>query len=506
MTTPHRAPVRAVGALVFALVAGAAGAAADVAAPEGFRVESSEELAPGLDHLTLVSERDPQVVHVARVAPGAGVRIRAVPSGDRVGRPLERTSTMCRRVGCLVGVNGDFTLPGTTLPVGGVISAGEILKSPNPSHHQLTMARDGSLGADHMTLTGKLVTTDLEELVVDGVNTPRDEGTLIVFTRSFGRSTGTNRFGAELVVRLVETEGRLRLGQTLLVELLELHDGQGDAPIPEGGAVLSGHGAAADALRATWARVGTGELGRRALLRLDSTPAAWESVGGTPILLRGGRRWFDDPGSSFARARHPRTIVGWNGDGEVFLVTVDGRQPGLSEGVTLAEAADLMADLGASEAINLDGGGSTTFTVRGEVVNRPSDRLVERDGRHLVVPVPAAGDTVVGHVERPRTTGLAVVPIGGAGVPDTDPLASGGLDLPRVLPPLPVPEGVDPASYPDGSLPALVALSPAPLVPPGWVAMAVAANLAAALGLTVVFRRRVPVGIVSRWSRPRDGP
>ncbi|HEV3402013.1 MAG TPA: phosphodiester glycosidase family protein, partial [Acidimicrobiales bacterium] len=61
----------------------------------------------------------------------------------------------------------------------------------------------------------------------------------------------------------------------------------------------------------------------------------------------------------------------------------DGRQPGHSAGMTLAEAARLMLDLGATEAINLDGGGSTTFVVRGRVSNRPSEPPGER-------PVPSA--------------------------------------------------------------------------------------------------------------------
>ena len=58
-------------------------------------------------------------------------------------------------------------------------------------------------------------------------------------------------------------------------------------------------------------------------------------------------------------------------DGTLLLVTVDGRRPGWSAGMTLPEAARLMRSLGARDALNLDGGGSSTMTVRGEVVNRP---------------------------------------------------------------------------------------------------------------------------------------
>ncbi len=80
----------------------------------------------------------------------------------------------------------------------------------------------------------------------------------------------------------------------------------------------------------------------------------------------------------FAAARHPRTAVGVRADGRILLVTVDGRQPELSVGMTIAELASLLIELGAVEAVNMDGGGSTAMVVRGEVVNSPSDLTGER--------------------------------------------------------------------------------------------------------------------------------
>ena len=81
---------------------------------------------------------------------------------------------------------------------------------------------------------------------------------------------------------------------------------------------------------------------------------------------------------SFVVSRQPRTLVGVRGDGRLLLVTVDGRRPGWSAGVTLLEAARLMRSLGARSALNLDGGGSSSMVVRGELVNRPSDPTGER--------------------------------------------------------------------------------------------------------------------------------
>ncbi len=120
-------------------------------------------------------------------------------------------------------------------------------------------------------------------------------------------------------------------------------------------------------------------------------------VGGGPRLLRAGRvavtaaaEGFRPPQSpfffrSFVAGRQPRTLAGVRPDGTLLLVTVDGRLPGWSVGMTLPEAARLMRSLGARDALNLDGGGSSTMVVRGEVVNRPADRVERRVSDGLFV-------------------------------------------------------------------------------------------------------------------------
>ena len=66
-------------------------------------------------------------------------------------------------------------------------------------------------------------------------------------------------------------------------------------------------------------------------------------------------------------------------------MTVDGRRPGYSVGATLPELAKVMLELGAAEAINLDGGGSTTMWLRGRTVNLPSDGRERPVSTSLVV-------------------------------------------------------------------------------------------------------------------------
>lgn len=107
-----------------------------------------------------------------------------------------------------------------------------------------------------------------------------------------------------------------------------------------------------------------------------------EAVGGFPELLDQGTRVGDlevAARPAFAAARHPRTAVGFAPDGRtLWLLVVDGRREGYSAGMTLPELAATMEALGATEALNLDGGGSSVMVLYGRPVSRPSDAEGER--------------------------------------------------------------------------------------------------------------------------------
>ena len=81
---------------------------------------------------------------------------------------------------------------------------------------------------------------------------------------------------------------------------------------------------------------------------------------------------------AFVSDFHPRTAIARLKSGQILLVAVDGRQPGVSAGMSLTMLADLLIEFGAVEAINLDGGGSTTMVIRNKLVNKPSDATGER--------------------------------------------------------------------------------------------------------------------------------
>ena len=117
-----------------------------------------------------------------------------------------------------------------------------------------------------------------------------------------------------------------------------------------------------------------------------------QGIGGGPRLLRDGAISVEYAAErlnrGFAEERHPRTALGYSRDRRwLFLVTVDGRQPGYSVGMSLSELAQFLqtgmgnwtrSGMTAYQAMNLDGGGSTTMVIRQQVVNRPSDQTGER--------------------------------------------------------------------------------------------------------------------------------
>ena len=110
-------------------------------------------------------------------------------------------------------------------------------------------------------------------------------------------------------------------------------------------------------------------------------------IGSGPMMLQDGQR-IDMGTGAFVTLRHPRTAIGTSGN-KVYLVTVDGRSKGNSLGVNLNELANILKWLGAENALNLDGGGSTTMYIEGQpengIVNRPCDnQKFDRQGERRV--------------------------------------------------------------------------------------------------------------------------
>jgi exopolysaccharide biosynthesis protein len=89
----------------------------------------------------------------------------------------------------------------------------------------------------------------------------------------------------------------------------------------------------------------------------------------------------------WAAKRNPRTIAGVDRDGRIVLVTADGRSTA-SLGLSITESAAVAAALGMVDAVNLDGGGSTTMYAGGRVINAPSDATGERPVGDAILVLP----------------------------------------------------------------------------------------------------------------------
>lgn len=113
--------------------------------------------------------------------------------------------------------------------------------------------------------------------------------------------------------------------------------------------------------------------------------STWQPVkalGGGPMLIKSGAKLitnieevFDAASGISPTGAAPRSAVAKLGNGRVLLMVVDGRST-VSRGVTLAELADILLSLGATDAMNLDGGGSSAMVVNGVLVNAPSDGVM----------------------------------------------------------------------------------------------------------------------------------
>jgi exopolysaccharide biosynthesis protein len=353
------------------------GGACFAQAPRNDGTRRTNTLAPGIEHWELkrgdfnTEGKDRWTINVLSVdAKRARLRL-GLATDEIVG--AETTSQIARRRGALAAINGGYfrtSGPARGEPIGVLAIDDKVLSEPAKRRAALAVQFDGQQIRTTISHIGLQATLQVgaAQRPVSGINRPRAGGELIVFTPEFHRSSLTSAEGLEAIV----TNNRIT----------EVVDNAGDQIIPRNGLVISASGRAR-----VWAQR---HLRRGATVAFKTQIEARPPLPFKPAYILGGGPQLVGNGKSttasetagyatdFYQQRHPRTAIGWRKDGTLILVTVDGRQPQRSVGMTIEELAGLMLELGCVEALNMDGGGSTTMVVKDRVVNSPSDLLGER--------------------------------------------------------------------------------------------------------------------------------
>lgn len=201
---------------------------------------------------------------------------------------------------------------------------------------------------------------------------------IVLFTPDFGRSTCTTA-GLELVLGPAQRDVwlPLRAGQTYTARIDKVVQ-TGNTEIPSDGMVLSISSKAAGKTPAVQAG---DTLVLNTAFDRDMADVVTAIAGGPPLIADGEilRKGPINP-----ERRAPRTAVGFNAT-SIYLAVVDGRQKTLSIGMDHRELAEFMQSLGCTDALNLDGGGSSTFWLAGRVLNSPSDGRLRPVGNCLIL-------------------------------------------------------------------------------------------------------------------------
>jgi hypothetical protein len=269
----------------------------------------------------------------------------------------------------IAAINGDFYYtspkPYKGDPQGLQILQGELVSGPTPDHACFWIDATGK------PRTG-LVQSLLRATWPGGSTTPfglnenRPGDGAVLYTPMMGPSTGTKSGGRELILEAVDKEQwlPLRIGGKLQARVREIREA-GDTPLKPDIMVLSlGPQLLVDA-----PNLKPGDAVQLSTATLPDLTGSKTAIGGGPRLVSDSKQVN---GWKSPNQRHPRTALGWN-DNYIYLLLVDGRQPGVSVGMSFQELATYFLKLGCTHAINLDGGGSASMWVFGQTVSSPSE-------------------------------------------------------------------------------------------------------------------------------------
>jgi len=346
-----------------------------------------------------------------------GVSIRTVCATDHVAGTA-RTSAMAKansKDGLLyfAGTNGDFySTSGTATngssvvgtPTTATIVNGEIYKSSN-SNYQFTVDNNGIPYVSRLNFYTGTATCGDKNTLFKGVNVSSPNNGITLYTpRYWGSANQTDYADAcwQVTARLMEGDS-FTAGSTFRLVVTSEPNATGDTPIPDDGFVIHGRGSSTtDCNTSAYDFVGalhTGDIvtiNNRILTAEGQEIHPFSTVSGNPKNVGGGETLDTEGERGDASSRHPRTCIGYSHDHKkVIMMVIDGRSAS-SAGVTTSMLADVMRYAGAYEAVNIDGGGSSTLYVEAlGVRNRTSDGQERAVGNAVFAVLEAPEDNEV---------------------------------------------------------------------------------------------------------------
>ena len=312
----------------------------------------------------------------------------------------------------MVGVNGDFFYTrGTTsrgvstvgTPYGSTIVDGVIYRARNNAreYKNFVVATDGSLYADPFFFSGSIVAADGSQATVGGINTYSGEvpasnvdKVTIYNDLYYGHTWHWN--GWEVLAVVADGE-KFETAKPFKMRIVSAPTGDGDMTIPEGHYVLHGQGAASSFIQNL-------KEGDEVTVTLSWTAKGksvepYQIVTGNPKILEDGVTLQSEADRGDANTRQPRAAIGYSDGGKkAYFMVVDGRSP-LSSGVRTTWLADIMRYAGATDGINMDGGGSAVlYTSTLGIRNHPSDGTERADGNAFYVVSSAPDDSTIASI------------------------------------------------------------------------------------------------------------
>ena len=287
----------------------------------------------------------------------------------------------------LAAINADFFSFQTGWPVGNTVINGTIVLGLRSKRSHLVISGRARPSIERLTFMGAVVTSRGDAITLGAVNngTPVEQARF--YTPWYGADTGNDTLGVKI---LLETMGLAKGIHDTAFHVVTGRVIHGRAPIAGNGGVLAVPEEVLQRLAGGFLK---GDTVAMVMDLVPYVPDIQQVLGGAGRILRDGRcdtvenHARENLSLEFQSDRHPRTFVGFDRDTtRLYLCTVDGRQE-TSRGMNFAEMAGFLLSLGAWNAVNLDGGGSTTMVVNGKVVNSPSDVTGERPVANIFVVV-----------------------------------------------------------------------------------------------------------------------